>query len=65
MKKIISIFVILLMLFLHQVVMAAGTVTQTYVKVTNNVSCLTYSWTAISIIPIKESLKLMGFEFVK
>ena len=46
MKKIISILAIMLLFLLPQFAMAAGTVTQTYTKVTNDVSCLTYTWTA-------------------
>jgi len=46
MKRILSILVIALLFLLPPWAMAAGTVTQTYVQKTNNVSCLTYSWTA-------------------
>ena len=59
MKKIISLLAIMLLFLLPQSVMAAGTVAQTYVKVTNDVRCLTYTWTADAsahTVPATDSL---------
>jgi len=45
MKRIFLFIVILIFLFIPISGMTAGTVTQTYTKVTDDVRCLTYSWT--------------------
>lgn len=45
MKRICLFIAILALLFIPIFAISAGTVTQTYTKVTSDVRCLTYSWT--------------------